>query len=115
MVKGRCSKFYPKPFAAETVLNHELSKPVYRRRSPAQGGREVVIRRNGKDYVVDNSWIVPHPPAMILRYTSHINLEVCVSASGVKYLTGYFHKVILFSITHFIISVFAIPSVCSLL
>ena len=92
MVNGRCSKFYPKPFSNETVLNLEKSKPVYKRRSPAQGGREVVIRRNGKDYTIDNSWIVPHPPAMILRYNSHINLEVCVSSSGVKYLTGYFHK-----------------------
>ena len=52
----------------------------------------MVIRRNGKDYTVDSSWVVPHPPALVLRFNSHINLEVCVSSSGVKYLTGYFHK-----------------------
>jgi hypothetical protein len=92
MKDGRCSKFYPKPFSNVTVLNVEMSKPVYKRTSPAQGGRQVIIQRSGKDYTVDSSWVVPHPPASVLRFNSHINLEVCVSSSGVKYLTGYFHK-----------------------
>ena len=92
MVDGRCSKGFPKMFMPHTVIDGDQCKPVYRRRSPAQGGRQVVIKRGGQEFTVDNSMVVPHTPALVLRYSSHINTEVCTSAAGVKYLCGYVNK-----------------------
>ena len=77
------------------------------RRSPAQGGRQVKIMRGGKEFLIDNSNIVPHNRFLLLRFASHINVEICTSCGGeksqndddyiadnpgVKYLTGYLHK-----------------------
>ena len=92
MVDGRCSKNFPRVFMANTVIDKDQCKPVYMRRSPAQGGRVVTIRRGSKEFTVDNSWVVPHTPSLVLRYNSHINTEVCTSAAGVKYLCGYINK-----------------------
>ena len=102
-----CDKFYPKPFSAVTIVDEEKNRPVYMRRSPAQGGRQVKIMRGGKEYLIDNSNIVPHNRFLLLRFASHINVEICTSCGGemgqndddyiadnpgVKYLTGYLHK-----------------------
>ena len=92
MKKKSCTKFYPKPFSAVTVIDPDSNKPIYRRRSPEQGGRQVMIKRGGREFLIDNSVIAPHSRQLLLRYHSHINVEVCTSAGGVKYLCGYFHK-----------------------
>ena len=54
------------------------------RRSPAQGGRQVKIMRGGKEYLIDNSNIVPHNRFLLLRFASHINVEICTSCGGEK-------------------------------
>ena len=102
-----CDKFYPKPFSPVTIIDDEKNKPIYKRRSPAQGGRQVKIMRGGKEYLINNSSIVPHSRFLLLRFVSHINVEICTSCggevgdnhdnciadnTGVKYLTGYLHK-----------------------
>ena len=77
-----CDKFYPKPFSAVTIVDEEKNRPVYMRRSPAQGGRQVKIMRGGKEYLIDNSNIVPHNRFLLLRFASHINVEICTSCGG---------------------------------
>jgi hypothetical protein len=42
--------------------------------------------------VIDNSWIVPYSPYLLLKYQCHINVECCLSVRGVKYLYKYVHK-----------------------
>ena len=92
MKDWKCEKGFPKRFSGDTIVDTEANHPVYRRRSPEQGGRTVTIMRKGQPFVVDNSWIVPYSPYMLLRYNAHINVEICTSVGAVKYLLNYVHK-----------------------
>ena len=92
MVNGKCSKGYPKPFSNETSWNQRSSYPFYRRRSKASGGRSAVVG----DYDVDNRWVVPYNPYLLLKYEAHINVEACVSPFAAKYLFLYINKVTIF-------------------
>ncbi len=94
MKDGRCSVGggFPKKFSNCTIMTEEGMRPIYRRRSPEQGGRVVTITRGGKEFKIDNSWIVPYSPFLLLRYNAHINVELCAHCGGVKYLLGYVHK-----------------------
>ena len=46
----------------------------------------------GKDYVIDNRWIVPYSPFFSLRNNCHINFEICLSPMAAKYLYKYIYK-----------------------
>lgn len=92
MRDGACSKWFPKKFSCTTIVDTEVHHPVYKRRSPAQGGRSITIMRGGREFVVDNSLIVPYSPYLSLRYNCHINVELCTDVGGVKYLLNYVHK-----------------------
>ena len=89
MLDGKCQKSFPKPFVKETVVDPEACYALYRRRSPADGGR-VVRTEDGK--TLDNSWVVPYNPFFTLRYAAHINVEVCASVRSAKYLFKYVTK-----------------------
>ncbi|XP_024200595.1 uncharacterized protein LOC112203930 [Rosa chinensis] len=87
MKNGSCNKGYPKPFANFTVQGNDAYS-VYRRwasRLP------IPLRRRG-DVMVDNSWVVPYNPWLLLRYNCHINVEICGSIKSVKYLYKYIYK-----------------------
>ena len=75
MENGKCTKGYPKEFLKETIVDPESYYATYRRRSVADGGREVIHK--GKK--IDNSWIVPYNAYLSLRYECHINVECCTS------------------------------------
>ena len=92
MENGKCSKKYPKEFCKKTVVNPNNTYPEYQRLSPEDGGRSVVIDVKGKQYVIDNRHIVPYSPYLSLRYNCHINIELCVSPTGAKYLYKYAYK-----------------------
>ncbi|XP_026419749.1 uncharacterized protein LOC113315708 [Papaver somniferum] len=81
----KCKKKFPKNFAPAT-LEGEDSYPVYRRRDD---GREVTLH-NGK--VVNNSWVVPYNPWLLMKYDCHINVDICSSVKSVKYLYKYVWK-----------------------
>lgn len=51
-------------------------------------GRTVVK----KGHVLDNRWVVPHNLYLAARYNCHINVELCISVSSVKYLYKYVYK-----------------------
>ena len=92
MVDGVCSKNYPKPLCAQTVVDPDSSYPQYRRKDPEHGGRTMVIQRGNKTYTVDNRSVVPYSPFLSLRYNCHINVESCSSAVAAKYLYKYVMK-----------------------
>lgn len=92
MKDKKCSKGYPKKFCKKTFVDPDNSHPEYRRRSPADGGRTMKIKRGKKDYTVDNSWVVPYSPYLSLRYNCHINVEICLSPTAAKYLFKYIQK-----------------------
>ena len=89
MVDGKCSKNFPKEFIKETVVDSNSYYATYRRRGPNDGGR-VLTTEDGK--VIDNSFIVPYNPLLLLRYECHINVELCCSPKAAKYLFKYVTK-----------------------
>jgi hypothetical protein len=56
--------------------------------------REVLITRRGRgSFWVDNSWVVPYNPAVLLKYGCHINVERVVGPlQALKYLFKYVCK-----------------------
>ena len=86
-----CTKDFPKDFQAETEMN-EFSYPTYRRRAPKDGGRTAIIEIKGKKITIDNQSVVPYNPFLLLKYDSHINVEVVCSVVAVKYLYKYISK-----------------------
>ena len=95
MENGVCSKGFPKEYQASTVVG-EGSYPLYKRRSPMQGGRSIekFCYRDGLRTVVivDNSWIVPYSPFLSRQMNCHINVEICSSVNSIKYILKYTHK-----------------------
>ena len=90
MESGSCTKKYPKPFNPQTMVDPDNFYATYKRRSPEDGGRQVVCPRTGR--IIDNSWVVPYNPFLSLRYNCHINVEVCASPKAAKYLHKYINK-----------------------
>ena len=92
MQDGKCSKGYPKPFNDKTVIKSGISYPEYERLAPAHGGRSIVVNLNSKEFVIDNTWIVPYSPFILLRFNGHANIELCFSPTASKYLFKYVTK-----------------------
>ncbi|UYV76112.1 hypothetical protein LAZ67_13002570 [Cordylochernes scorpioides] len=59
--------------------------PRYRRRDD---GQTLVVGT----HEVDNRWVVPYNPYLLVRFNAHINVEVCASVKSVKYLFKYVYK-----------------------
>ncbi|KAK8934325.1 hypothetical protein KSP39_PZI014847 [Platanthera zijinensis] len=87
MKHGVCKKGYPKHFA-ETTLQGADSYPIYRRRN---NGQSFILHR-AENFVIDNRWVVPYNPWLLLKYDCHINVEICSSIKSIKYLYKYIHK-----------------------
>ncbi|GBN64593.1 hypothetical protein AVEN_156439-1 [Araneus ventricosus] len=83
MEAGQCKKMFPKEFRTETTMNVSVY-PLYRR-CPSDTtfvrGREM-----------DNRFVVPYNPYLLLKYDAPINVEVCTSLSAVKYIYKYIYK-----------------------
>ena len=92
MVDGKCSKNYPKKFCSRTVLDPDNAHPEYQRLAPEKGGRSIISTIGNKEYVIDNSMIVPYSPFLSLRFDCHINIELCNSPTSPKYLYKYVYK-----------------------
>jgi len=74
---GRCSKSFPKPFRMG-----DDSYPLYRRRSPQDGGKTFTKYNRGQAVVVDNRWVVPYNATLQRTRES----RYCASVKAVKYL-----------------------------
>ncbi|XP_048502683.2 uncharacterized protein LOC104896527 [Beta vulgaris subsp. vulgaris] len=87
MKQGGCKKGFPKSFTNATMQGND-SYPLYRRREDRP---PVPLRQNSR-IKVDNRWVVPYNPFLLLKYDCHVNLEICSSIKCVKYLYKYIHK-----------------------
>lgn len=83
MDAGKCSKDYPKKFQEVTQVNVN-GYPMYRRRK----GASATV--HGKP--VDNRFVVPYNPYLLLKYDAHINVEACTSIKSIKYVYKYIYK-----------------------
>ena len=84
MIDKQCRFHYPRELCDFTLQGND-SYPIYRRRDH---GVQVKIR--GAD--LDNRWVVPYNPFLLMTYNCHINVEACSSISAVKYLFKYIYK-----------------------
>jgi hypothetical protein len=83
--ENKCSKDFPKQLREETAVGND-SYAHYARPKIGQ------TFTNSKGFVIDNQWVVPYNPHLLLRYDAHINVEVCASVKCVKYLYKYCYK-----------------------
>src|SRR6476469_290254 len=72
--------------------NSENGYPQYKRRSVEQGGRALQKNTKNFTYSIDNRWVVPYNPYLLLKYNSHVNVEICSTISAIKYLYKYVYK-----------------------
>ncbi|XP_057755425.1 uncharacterized protein LOC130974571 [Arachis stenosperma] len=84
MKNGSCSKFYPKEFRQQTLID-EAGFSKYRR---TDNGRTMKKRER----VLDNKFIVLYNPKLLLKFGCHINVEYTCQTSSIKYLFKYLHK-----------------------
>ena len=80
---------------SETQLGTD-SYPLYRRRSPEDGGQvsniTINVRGNRNAQEIDNRWIVPYNKYLLRSLNCHCNVELCMSISSIKYVLKYVHK-----------------------
>jgi hypothetical protein len=82
--KVKCTKHYPKEFNENTT--YTSGYPKYRRRKDNK-----IITFPGKKWA-DNTFVIPYSPYLLLKFNSHINVEVCSTILCVKYLFKYCYK-----------------------
>ena len=83
MENGECKKNFLKPLQQQTEFNVN-GYPLYRRR----GQHRAQLRR----HTVNDSWVVPHNPQLLMKFNCHMNVEVCTTVKSVKYIFKYIHK-----------------------
>jgi hypothetical protein len=83
MEEGKCNKNFPKDYQSQTVIHFD-GYPLYRRRVGASS-----LVRGAQ---MDNRFVVPYNPYLLMKYDAHINVEVCTSVRAVKYIYKYIYK-----------------------
>jgi len=88
-----CSKSFPKAFADFTKDNESMTHPEYRRLSPSKGGNQAILKPGtAREQVVDNRWVVPYNPYLLLELEAHLNIEIVTTTGCMKYLYKYVNK-----------------------
>ena len=83
MENSQCRKKFPKPLQQQTEFSVN-GYPLYRQR----GQHRAQLHR----HPVNDSWIVPHNPNLLMKFKCHMNVEVCTTVRSVKYIFKYIHK-----------------------
>jgi hypothetical protein len=79
-----CKLGYPKPFAERTVIV-EGAYPTYKRQNMG-----ISVVKNGVTF--DNGHVVPYNKFLSLMFQCHINVEIPLSTTAVKYIYKYITK-----------------------
>lgn len=86
MKHNRCSKYYPKPFRDETVMQDERGCVAYRR----PNDDSVFIDSAGRHY--NNMWVVSYVRLLLLKWGGHLHVDACNKVNSVFYLCKYLYK-----------------------
>ncbi|XP_073136846.1 uncharacterized protein [Henckelia pumila] len=84
MIAGQCKSHYPRKFCERTVQGED-GFPIYRRRDDSQTVDVRIAKLN-------NQWVVPYNPYLLMRCDCHINVEIWSGLTAVKYLYKYIYK-----------------------
>lgn len=84
MSNGKCSKYFSKKFNQSTTIDDE-GYPCYRRRDTGFS----ILKKGEK---LDNRFVVPYNPYLLMRYQEHVNIEYCNKSNSIKYLFKYVNK-----------------------
>jgi len=92
MKDGKCSKKFPRPFVKETQTGKD-GFPLYKRRSPEDGGLSFELTTTKSSITVDNRWVVPYNSVLSRTFEAHINTEYSGSSiKAIKYICKYINK-----------------------
>ncbi len=86
--RPRCTKDYPKAFNPSTHTD-DRGYVLYKR---PDDGRTAQVTRNYVKYTVDNRYVVPYNPALLLLLECHCNVEIATNVRIIKYLYKYITK-----------------------
>lgn len=84
MIDRECRFKYPRHFWESTQQGKD-AYPVHRRRND---GHKVYIQKKW----LDNRWVVPYNPTLLMRYNCNIIVEVCCSIKSIRYLHKHVYK-----------------------
>jgi hypothetical protein len=88
---GFCRFNFPKDYVSASQLSDD-GYPLYRRRSPEEGGHFFETYKNNRRVVYTNADVVPYNKYLLKKYRCHINVEYCYSIQAIKYLFKYLSK-----------------------
>jgi hypothetical protein len=74
----------------KTTLADVDGYPEYRRRMT--GPYANTIPELGKHRDIHNGWVVPYNPYLLVKFDTHINVEISTSIKGIKYIFKYIYK-----------------------
>ena len=64
-------------YSGETTWDNITESPVYRRRSPEQGGQRVYLNAGSeRGRCVDNRWVASYNPYLLKKYDCHVHVQV---------------------------------------
>ena len=75
-------KNYPRSLLQHTHTGND-DYPLYRRRSPEQGGFSAQFQIRDQSIRVDNKWVVLHNSLFSGTFDAHINVELCSNINQV--------------------------------
>uniref|UniRef100_A0A0R0JAQ0 ATP-dependent DNA helicase n=1 Tax=Glycine max TaxID=3847 RepID=A0A0R0JAQ0_SOYBN len=70
MANGKCFRFFPKKFQPATIVDQDGFPGVH----------------------LDNRFVVPYSPHLLLKYRTHLNVEWCNQNTSIKYFLKYINK-----------------------
>ncbi|XP_057760381.1 uncharacterized protein LOC130980749 [Arachis stenosperma] len=80
----RYQKLYVVRFTEQTSFDEE-DYPIYR-------SRDLGVTYEAYGVQIDNRFVVPYNPFLLMKYRAHINLDFCNKSNVIKYLFKYVNK-----------------------